>query len=158
MARSSIPSYLASGMCRPDGPLCPTRRAGHFLPAAMNCSANGTRTMSPRTPSLQIKIAPVKWVNLYAPWYDSYSALMPNPQASRTSDSAEPGSRETGTDYVEIIKEYKHISPAALDPGSALRLSGEQKQCRCCYKIQGSVILWTGIMLFLQSFYSGFCV
>ncbi len=78
MARSSILSYLASGMCRPNGPLRPTRRAGHFLPAATNCSANGTRTMSPRTPSLQVKIAPVKCINLYAPWYYAQSLAIPS--------------------------------------------------------------------------------
>ncbi len=46
--------------------------------------------------------------------------------------SAEPGSRETGADCVEKMQENKCISPAALAPGSALRLSGKQKQCRCC--------------------------
>ncbi len=71
MTRRSMPSYLASGMCLSDGPLYPTRRAGRFFPPATHCSACGTRTAVRRTTHPAGKNAPVRQVNIYAPWYSA---------------------------------------------------------------------------------------
>ncbi len=76
---------------------------------------------------------------------DSYSALVARPYASRPSDSAEPGSWKTGTDYVEKRKKTNTYHLRLRAPVQCNNCPGSESNAGVVIK-KGSVIWGTGIM------------